>query len=246
MNPGYDMLEFCNICDSIQFMSMYLQILFSLHTAYTDFGFTHYDLHGGNIMVQKTNNNQIVYIPYMYKGTKYYVMTRSIAKIIDYGKSHVDLNDGQHIMGFGNFTQESLEINPLKSNPMHDVFKITGYLLLKLSNINKSTYIELHGLMRSFRPFDQTKTHKEMKKLLWAGQRTHFEYSVGDNSPVGLVNSQREFFEGYIDRILESSITFPGEILFKGRPITIVPNSKILECEGDCYDRARIERELHH
>ena len=243
MNPGYDMYDFCKICDPVQFMAMYLQILFSLHTAYTDFGFTHYDLHAGNIMIQKTYQNETVYIPYMYKNTTYYVMARGIAKIIDYGRSHVDINYEGHTMGFGNFMQGY----PLESNPMHDVFKITGYLLWKLlAENNIDTYKALYGLMQTFPPFDQARNAKEMKKLIYEEkENNYFEYRIDNNCPAYLVNNQREFFEGHIDRVLRAPIEHLDEILFSGRPDPI-PNSRILECAGDCYNRERIEEFIRH
>jgi hypothetical protein len=74
-----------------ELMPIYLQFFFATHMAYLECGFTHYDAHSGNTIVQKVPSGRrpIVY-PWGTVTTNYY------ATIIDTGRSHA-IVDGRSI-----------------------------------------------------------------------------------------------------------------------------------------------------
>lgn len=102
-----------------QFLQIYLQVLNAINIAFKEFDFTHYDLHDHNILIQALPYD--VSIPlYTQDGKISYIKTRHLARIIDYGMSHIYLQ-GQH---FGKYEFESLGINAESSFPMYDAYKI--------------------------------------------------------------------------------------------------------------------------
>ena len=101
-----------------EFLQIYLQIINALNVAYKKFGFTHYDLHGGNVLIQTMP--YMISIPlYHPDGSVLYIKTNRLARIIDYGTSHINLQ-GQD---FGNFDLMNYGVYPDSSFPMHDAYK---------------------------------------------------------------------------------------------------------------------------
>ena len=102
-----------------EFLQIYLQILNALNVAYQEFDFTHYDLHDNNVLIQILP--YYVSVPlYLQDGGIYYIKTRHLARIIDYGMSHIYLQ-GQH---FGKYNLEYAGVDAESSFPMHDAYKI--------------------------------------------------------------------------------------------------------------------------
>jgi len=127
------------------FMSIYLQIIYSLGIAYEKLNYTHYDLHTNNILIRPidpTNIYRFMMIPYTLNGETRYVKSRYLVKIIDYGHSHItktyqisdNLTDDSTItMEFGNVEGHNRGgRNAFQSNPLHDIYKLTGYIMLDL------------------------------------------------------------------------------------------------------------------
>lgn len=104
-------------------LGIYFQLLLALDLAYKKVGFTHYDLHARNIMLQDTNS--IVYIPYEWDGHPVHVKTRFVVKIIDYGHSHVSYG-GESYGYIPAFTFRVPGFRPLDANPLFDLYKMTG------------------------------------------------------------------------------------------------------------------------
>lgn len=102
-----------------EFLQIYLQVLNALNVAYKEFDFTHYDLHDGNVLIQILPYDVSVPL-YTQDGGVYYIRTRHLARIIDYGMSHIYLQ-GQH---FGKYDLEFAGVNAESSFPMHDAYKI--------------------------------------------------------------------------------------------------------------------------
>ncbi len=99
-----------------EWFSYYLQILFALKIAHEKYDFTHYDLHGQNVLLRDVTdvNNENwggqspdvtsfpalnattlvkdFYLPYKYNNKIYYIKTNRVATIIDYGQSHIKFN----------------------------------------------------------------------------------------------------------------------------------------------------------
>lgn len=114
-----------------EFLQIFLQIVNALNIAYKDFDFTHYDLHTGNILIQKLPRD--VYVPlYTPYKTIVYIKTRIIPRIIDYGMSHI-YYQGYH---FGAFGLSSYDIYDNRSFPMYDIYKL---LLFSYTDINHNS-----------------------------------------------------------------------------------------------------------
>jgi hypothetical protein len=68
-------------------MTIFLQIVFALRLAYENYGFTHYDLHGGNVIVSDIpGGSRTLEYPWAKVTTSHY------ATIIDFGRSCFSLN----------------------------------------------------------------------------------------------------------------------------------------------------------
>lgn len=114
---------------ALDFIAVFLQVLNALNLAYKTYGYTHYDLHYGNIMVR--TYSKIMAIPYY--GTSFkgdvmtlegFIATKNIPYIIDYGYSRITVGG----YGFGKMGLESFGINGDQAFPMYDVYKILGFL----------------------------------------------------------------------------------------------------------------------
>jgi len=244
-NPGYDMYDFCqdDSCNPNKFMSLYFQIIFSIYIAYIELDFTHYDLHGANVMIQKTKNNELIFIPYSYNGNVIYIKARGIAKIIDYGRSHVNIFYEGNIMGFGNVIQQYGTINPYRSNPMYDIYKITGFLLRTLINGGKEpkkTFMAVYGIIKSFRPFDQTMSYKEVIDTIDREYTNNkFEYFSHIHGQDYLINNPRLAFERHIDYILINFPEYRDNVWFLNPTIDrefSQGRARILQCTDNCID----------
>lgn len=136
-NPAVSYLITENIRDSVSigdfvvdskitpndFLAVFLQLINALNLAYKHYGYTHYDLHRGNVMIRKYKN--IVAIPYF--GTsgniQGYIASRYVPYIIDYGYSCVNIGG----VGFGKIGLENYGVTS-QPFPMFDTYKIIGFL----------------------------------------------------------------------------------------------------------------------
>jgi len=117
--PATTFSRFLEECSLDAYVSIFLQMVFALRIAAEKIGFTHNDFHLGNIMIKKLDKETL--IPYEYKGEKIYVHTTSIAVIIDYGLSRIELksrNFGPYGIPYN--TMNSYE----KCYPIKDVFSM--------------------------------------------------------------------------------------------------------------------------
>lgn len=126
-----------------EFLQIYLQVLNALNVAYKEFDFTHYDLHDGNVLIQilpyyvsvplytqeglQLKGAEAPSSHFIWPGPSqrdiggvHYIRTRHLARIIDYGMSHIYLQ-GQH---FGKYDVEFAGVDAESSFPMHDAYKI--------------------------------------------------------------------------------------------------------------------------
>ena len=137
--------EYLKTCTENQFMSMYLQILMSLSIAGKKIGFTHQDLHPGNVLMRSFQDNRERFqIPYAKEnGSVVYVKADSIATIIDFGLSNIvypnqfsGSTDEPRVIG-------NLEKSPLLSGryddvvwPLHDAYKLLLFSALYARDFN--------------------------------------------------------------------------------------------------------------
>ena len=94
--------------------SFILQIGNALQKAYELFDYTHYDLHPKNIIFEPLDSE------YYIKYDNYYVKTKFVVKIIDYGFNYIKFeNKDFGIIGF-----ENEGIHPNSSYPLYDIVKL--------------------------------------------------------------------------------------------------------------------------
>ena len=102
------------------FMAVFLQLINALNLAYKQYGYTHYDLHRGNVMIRKYP--RLVAIPYFGSSTMVigYIATQYVPYIIDYGYSRISIAE----IGFGKIGLENYGIEGERPFPMYDIYKI--------------------------------------------------------------------------------------------------------------------------
>jgi hypothetical protein len=105
------MKKFIEVSNRNDFYIILCQIVFCLYTSFKKIEFVHFDLHIGNIIIEKKENTSISYDDITLK-------TNFIAKIYDYEYSHVVFK-GTHI------GVDIHEINVYNKNFwIHDIFKL--------------------------------------------------------------------------------------------------------------------------
>jgi hypothetical protein len=91
IRPSTPLYDFVETCSYEEYLNIYAQILLALMMAYERNKFCHNDLHGKNVLV-KFLPHPIV-IEYRVEGKSWYLKTKEIAVIIDYGHSSFSLED---------------------------------------------------------------------------------------------------------------------------------------------------------
>lgn len=106
-----------------EFLQIYLQIINALNVAYIKLDFTHYDLHNENVLVVEMD--KIVSIPLYFNDKTFFINTKYVAYIIDFGNSYVyDKINNVHIGMSHMFGDNSAYVSGYKSNCYHDSFKL--------------------------------------------------------------------------------------------------------------------------
>lgn len=130
-----------------EFLQIYLQIINALNIAYKDYDFTHYDLHPGNVLIQTLPYKVAVPFHNPSNKTIMYIITNKLARIIDYGTSHIYLQ-GRHL---GKYGLEYIGIDPESSFPMYDAYKLLlGTYWYILNNNPDSNITPIVKLIYSF------------------------------------------------------------------------------------------------
>lgn len=158
---GTTFKDFISTHTDSEIFAAYLQIILSVALAYEEMDYTHYDLHTGNVLIQELDKPYLIrYTLRTDKNryTDYFVLTKYLAKIIDYGTSHVNATFADNVKkSFGNFYMTHGNVEATKSNPYHDLFKITGFtihrILEKDLTANKQRFMWYFNLMKFFRGY---------------------------------------------------------------------------------------------
>ena len=102
-----------------EFLQIYVQVINALNVAYKRYRFTHYDLHSGNILVQRLITPMSIPI-YDRKGVPAYLLTTLLVRIIDMEYSHAIIAG----YNFGASGLQKYNVFPDRSFPMHDAYKL--------------------------------------------------------------------------------------------------------------------------
>lgn len=114
---------------SEEIQNVFVQILNALHLAWLYTKYTHYDLHGGNILIKKLDKP--ISIPYYLDLTKknLYLTTKIVAYIIDYGLSSTTIS---HIpLGVKGYEKSGVQSI---SNPIADIRKLLNVTQFHMHN----------------------------------------------------------------------------------------------------------------
>jgi serine/threonine protein kinase len=164
VNPSISIKKFISKCSVDEFLNIFLQILYALDFAHKKIDFTHYDLHGSNILLRIPNANEpdkLYQIPYKTENGWEYITTRYIPTFIDYGMSHFrneSLKREENIDNFGIFNFLYLSINPNRSWIMYDVYKILMWVFIYADNTNKPVADVIRYIYKFFNYKDDLKT----------------------------------------------------------------------------------------
>lgn len=234
---GYSFFHVCRNGNAAQFMMVYLQVLCSLAVAYRRFGFTHYDLHDGNVMLQHTRNDEWVFIPYTFEGLTCYIKTNMIVKIIDYGQSSVTIQKDGHPVSFGNVIQSSskaLNTNIFGGNPIYDTYKLSGFALNTLRKFNHPLLREVYKIITRFPPFDDLVSPTDpddfqlFDKQLEAQRFNYFDYRAVRNAPIDPPNPPPDkTFSTHIQYVLDQYPQFLNTVLYNGTD----GSARLLQCD---------------
>ena len=157
IRKSVSMYDFCKTCTAQEYVEVILQINYALMFAYKKHGFTHYDLHGNNILISDINKGEdAYYIPY--NGD--FVYATKIASIIDYGNSHVYLPGTnkesvgvKHANGSGHLLSLfKYGIYPDQPHPLIDCYTILHATISYMKHRNDAAFEEVKGLMYYFHP----------------------------------------------------------------------------------------------
>jgi hypothetical protein len=166
VSPAIDFESFTEFCDGESFMQNFFSILMALHIADIQCEFTHYDLHGENVLLRECTDTRYLkskknkfYIPYTLTDSDgsvletYYVTSQGrIPTIIDYGRSHI-VKDGKHygMSGEDSYRYISQNVYNNRSNPIYDAFKFLGMTLSSgYRNKNVKFVSEISPILRHF------------------------------------------------------------------------------------------------
>jgi hypothetical protein len=176
-------------------IAVYIQVILAVGYAYEYMDFSHYDLHTGNIMVQTLPEERVIkYVLKRMDGTDaiYFVRTQYLAKIIDYGTSHiaVKINNVEQ-RSFGNYDIAINNIEATKSNPYHDLFKLTGFMLEHIRARNglgtAPEFLPYYDILRFFKDHDFDGKADKFGYFAYIMQTTGFNFQ-SSYDPTKIVN----------------------------------------------------------
>lgn len=152
--------DYCKKCTAQEYIDLIVQINYALLVAFEEHGFTHYDLHGDNILIRTVKESEDgFYIPY--QGD--FVYGNKLATFIDYGLGHVYLPGTDKIsVGYkseygprGNLDFISTGTYLDRPNPAADSYRILYTTLKYMQYYNREVYNNVKNLLYFFHPDDE-------------------------------------------------------------------------------------------
>jgi len=159
--PIYEMIRGKHFTDSSlnssQFMSVYLQTLFSIQLAYEKLNFTHYDLHTENVILREVNREKTyIYYP-LISGDYYIEINGYISTIIDIARSYISIPDPDgrdEYVQLGKVARTAYAYRHGSSNkgpnPIYDAYKLLCKSLMKMRNDGNKNYSIFKNLLKYF------------------------------------------------------------------------------------------------
>jgi len=261
VRPGIPLGSTVSQSDFNRFMGIYLQAVAACAVAYHELGFTHYDLHAGNVLIQETSTLRDHFIPYSFEGITFYIKSKLIVKIIDYGLSHVSGNEtidnvstGRKL-DFGNIRQIGiLNREAFSSNVFYDIYMLAGSLLkvlrdgmnlspmdpIRNSFPNRELLRQVHHIITYFDPFssvNEDPTSKSFNDTLNTEATDGFAYRLDEHDP--LVTETP--FSSYLAYLIRQYPHLLGNVIYYGAH-PLPTGASILDCNNlQCSTRDDIE-----
>jgi hypothetical protein len=126
-----DAMEKASLWD---FLSWMIQVALGNKRAVEKFGYTHYDLHSGNVLLREVDerkegdptNRTTFYIPFVMDDESIiYVASTRVATTIDFGRCHVKYEDRHY--GYWSYNLSKDGLYPNKTRPMYDLYRLFGF-----------------------------------------------------------------------------------------------------------------------
>src|SRR5579871_2156305 len=153
VKDGISFEQFCKDASPQQFLEQYMSVVYSLKKAHSVCDFTHYDLHGGNVIVRDYKGKGTPFtIPYeTERGIVEYLKTTKLSVFIDYGLAHIQYG-GKH---YGRSGYQGYSVFPDRSFPIFDCYKLLCFSMLSMTN--QSTFDEAVKIWRFFNSSEDPK-----------------------------------------------------------------------------------------
>jgi hypothetical protein len=151
---GYDYRYLLETGTRFDFLSSFIQILFSLQIGSDNIDFTHFDLKPDNI-VNRIPFDFIIYIPYKIGNNTLYVKSKSIPTILDYGYSHIKYENKDY--GLNDLYEFGITGN--KSFIISDIYK----LLMDSLNTSKKNKQIFNTCIEIYRYFSDEDVYTALK-----------------------------------------------------------------------------------
>lgn len=188
--------SYCKTCSLKEYLNVILQICYSLIIAEELIGFTHNDLHDGNVLIRFLPQPVTIRYP-IRSDHHFYITTNAIATLIDYGQSHI-VYAGHHY-GVWYLLQGGIE--PERTFVMRDLYKVFYFSLAHLLEAQNPTFEEAKILSQYF---NQTET----PELVIQNQGRHrFDLPPIIQAQQLSVDGFIDFMYHYFPEILDSLVT---------------------------------------
>lgn len=233
---GRELYVMLQTMDFIDIMCVYMQVMMAMEMAFRAYGFSHYDLHASNVLIVKLPG--VMLIPYVINDQDVYVKIRYLVKIIDYGFARIERDSES----FGYLPGARLNFDPLKSDPLADLFRLTGSIVMGLiEHQREGEFDDFLPLLLRFPAVDDALADVEDLRIeTTADQLEKFRKSYwGWNE----ANDSMESDTAFIDAIEFAADEIPlvDEILFYERPSDV----RLYSCmSGQCKDLENIKEIL--
>lgn len=200
-----------------------VQLVIALDRVYNACGFTHYDLHAGNVLLRQirylTGTNDVYVGMQFLGGSKFYIKADMIPTLIDYGKSRVEV-EGQSYGYFLDQVQPDSSVNPYRGRPLHDLFKLVGWTIYNAYEAgNRALMTSLMPMLRFFEYY-KTLNDDQMVAQIENDVKNVFEisnrYPELDNEMSNKTVYKR-FYNYLID--VDEYYAFLGYRIFTQRPV---------------------------
>ena len=229
-------------CTGIDFLNVYLQIIYALRTAEKEIGFTHYDLHTENVLIKTSDDGQPKAIEYETENGVEYFHSQYLPVIIDYGNSRIEYLNSSY--GFNGLIPYF--VYPDRSNIFYDLFKLLGFsAALAVEYKNREVYSVCYYLLAWF-------SSEPPEQIIDKHFEKYFSIPYDEGNPATVddfINYIKQLFE--IDFMSDNSdglLPFGDDLSGSTtdevyHQIGIDPKEKV-EAPTDIYEFDRLERKL--